>query len=215
MSVELSLFDLAAVSFETRYAGAFLLWDRAGAVWSTVAKKYPQLTIDSATPQETKVNISEKAVGVVAADKTVITVVRPKSDLQELRDIAGVLFPAIFSQLEISTLARIGMLLQFVKSFQTREEASNFVSSQVPFPQPKGKHLNVSGRVLDPEMNFRYEDEALGFRYRLWANEVTMNINLPTEFRDVAPQTTKRSFAHFDIDYYAHGATARGCPGLC
>jgi hypothetical protein len=113
----------------------------------------------------------------------------------------------VFDHLEIKALTRIGLLLQFSKTFALREEAADFVLSQVPVPQPKGKQLNVLGRVLDPEMNFRYEGEVLGFRYRTRAQEVTVNLKLPVQFRDLAPEQSKRSIASFDLDYYTVGPT--------
>jgi hypothetical protein len=171
-------------------------------------KRYPELSVDTASPQETKVNIDKNSEGVVASDKTFCVISYPKSDLRELCELASVLYPAVFGQLDIKSLTRIGLLLQFSKAFDTREAAADFVLAQTPIPKPSGKHLNVSGRVLDPEMQFRYEDGALGFRYRIWAQEVVVNVKLPPQFRDIAPEQAKRNLANFEVDYYTLGTTA-------
>jgi hypothetical protein len=137
VSVDLSKFDLISVSFEAKFPGCPLLWDRAGSIWNQIMKKYPQLSVDTAAPQETKVNIDKNSVGVVASDRAACTITGPNSDLRELRELASVLYPAVFDHLEIKALTRIGLLLQFSKTFALREEAADFVLSQVPVPRSR------------------------------------------------------------------------------
>jgi hypothetical protein len=119
-----------------------------------------------------------------------------------------VIFPALFQRLEISGLSRIGLRIVYSKQFDKRQEAADFVIANTPIPKLNGKHMNVDGRVLDPEFALNYESDVLGFSVRVKAQESTMTLNVPPEFKDLLPETkTVRSFATLDVDYYAHGAT--------
>lgn len=208
MPIDLSQWDLLhSATLEVRYDSAPLIWDHTGALWQTVKKKYPGLKVETASPHETKVNVDEKSVGIVGIEKAICAVSEPKADLRELIDFSSVFFPALLAQLDIQALTRVGFLVQYSKTFQVRKEAADFISSQVSLPQPTGKRLNVSGRVIDPEFVVRYEDDALGFRLRIMSQEIIMNLKLPPEFRDLASaRSSTRSVASLEIDYYAHGS---------
>jgi hypothetical protein len=208
LSIDLAHFTLTSATFETRYPTAFLMWDRSGAVWQELGIKYPDLRIVQATPSQVNVKIDTKAECVVGVDKTFCAVRLPKSDLKDLCDVSAALLPAMQSRLMISIFTRIGLRLIYHKQFEERDEASSFVFSNAAMPHPKGKHFNVDGRALDPEIAVTVEDDVKGFTVRLKSQQITMNLILPPEFDDLAAvKQAQRNFVVFDIDYYVHAAT--------
>jgi hypothetical protein len=96
---------------------------------------------------------------------------------------------------------RVGLRLQFAQIFKSRQDAADFVISSVSFPSIRSAVFNITGRALDPEIAYRFEDEKFGVNARLKAQEVTLDFSLPMGFEDLA-RSEKRSFAFLDIDYY-------------
>jgi hypothetical protein len=114
----------------------------------------------------------------------------------------------IFKRVEISSLTRVGLRVIYGKQFNSRNAATAFLAEQVPLPKLKNKYLNVDGTVLDPEIYFLYEGEALAFTLRAKAQQTKMNIAVPIEFQDLLKETkAERSTATLDIDYFAHATT--------
>lgn len=208
MPIDLNQFTFKTANFEVRYASAFLLWDQAGSLWNSVASKFPATVVREASPQTVTVKIGEKSDGTVSLDKTHLSVRRPSGDLRELTLLASAVFPELVSRLQIATFSRVGLRLVFEKATKSKQEASDFVATAGRLHHRKGRHMNVDGRVLDPNLAYRYEGDSLGFLVQLGSKEVTMTLDLPIEFSDVAEKVTVRNFVTFDIDYYAHGAVA-------
>ena len=111
--------------------------------------------------------------------------VNPKNDLRELQSFSKVLFPPLLRYLDVSSLTRVGLRVIYGKRFDGRKEAADFVSTHSPIPKLKGKHLNVDGIVLDPEMYLQYEGDVLGFAIRIKSQQTKINLTVPVEFQDV------------------------------
>jgi hypothetical protein len=206
--INLDQFTLWTATFEIRYDSAFLFWDRAGSVWAAVKNKYPEAAVDQANPNQARVIVDDKTQAVVGVDKTFFTVSKPKNDLRELQSLAEVIFPMVLERMEITSLTRVGLRVIYGKQFNSREEATTFLGQQVPLPKMTGKFLNVDGTVLEPEIYFLYEGDALAFSVRAKAQGTKLNITVPFEYQDLLKETkAERSTATLDIDYFAHATT--------
>jgi hypothetical protein len=208
LPIDLDQFTLWTATFEVRYDTAFLLWDHVGSVWAEVKKQYPETAVEQASPNQVRVAVDDRTQGVVSVDRAFFTVSKPKSDLRELQSLADVFFPVLFERIDISTLTRIGLRVIYGKEFTGRRAAADFLATQVPLPNLKGKYLNVEGSIFDPETYFVYEGEALAFSIRVKAQEMNIKLTVPVEFEDLLSAAKgRRSTATVDIDYFAHGAT--------
>jgi hypothetical protein len=203
----LSQFRIRTASFEVRYPNAFLLWDNAGRVWTAVSEVYPDATLDESSPNKIAVSIGEKYHTSVNIDRSSFVVSIPKSGLSELIEVASFICPILISRLELSVFTRIGLRVIYEKRFETREAAAAFVSEHLPFAAPTGKYLNVNSVLVEPDLAIRVEDEVQGYLVRFQSKRVSLSLPLPVEFRDLAPSKIDRTFATFDVDYYAHGTT--------
>jgi hypothetical protein len=70
------------------------------------------------------------------------------------------------------------------------------------------KYYNIQGKVLDPEMSWRWEGDATGCTTKIQVVEQKLEFDFPGEFVDTEPPETKKILAMIDVDYYAHGNTS-------
>jgi hypothetical protein len=208
LSLNLDQFTAWNATFEVRYDTAFLFWDRSGSIWAEVKKRYPEATVEQASPNQVRISVDDRTSAAASVDKAHFTVVNPKNDLRELQSFSKVLFPPLLRYLDVSSLTRVGLRVVYGKRFDGRKEAADFVSAHSPIPKLKGKHLNVDGIVFEPEMYFQYEGDVLGFSIRIKAHQTKMTLAVPVEFQDALKENrAERSYVTLDVDYYAHGIT--------
>lgn len=179
MRLDLSKFRIRSATLEVRYPNTFLIWDQSGAVWEDVGKKYAELAVNEAEPNKVNVQIDEKTQGVIGINRTHCSASEPNSDLGDFCDVCSILYKSLFSRLGISTLTRIGLRLIFDRAFEDRKAAADFVVAQSSLEFPSGKHFNIEGKLLDPEISFRIEDDDLGYSLRMKSQETALNVNLP------------------------------------
>jgi hypothetical protein len=204
----INLDDLKPISatFEVRYAPQFMVWDRSGAIWSTMAAKYPKITNKKAEPNAVAVNLAPRLDAVIQIDKAILTLALPPADLAPLKEAATILVPMLLHHLPIEKYTRIGLRIIYHRTFPTQRAAVEFLQQCIALPSPSGKVMNVDGRMLEPAYSFRWEGEAMGFHLRLSAVESRIGIELPAEFLQLMPKDSDLALCRtiVDIDYYSH-----------
>jgi hypothetical protein len=135
-------------------------------------------------PNQTLVELPDGTEGFVGVDKAHVEAFSPGTDLKPVRELANTLFIEMFDKLEISTLSRIGLRLFFEHTFSDKESAAKAVFENTRFPQPKGKHFNIEGKVSDPELAMRWEGEKTGCSVRIQAVHQILDIGVPKDFRE-------------------------------
>ena len=204
----INLDDLKPMSatFELRYAPQFMVWDRSGLIWSTIAAQYPKITKRKAEPNAVAVNLAPHLHAVVEIDKAIITLALPPADLAPLKEAAAVLVSMLRHHLPIEKYTRLGLRIIYHKTFPTQRAAEEYLQQCVALPSPSGKVMNVDGRMLEPAYSFRWEGEAIGFHLRLSAAHARIGMELPVEFLHLMPNDSDLGVnrAIVDIDYYSH-----------
>jgi hypothetical protein len=206
MPINLNDFTPLSAVFEVRYAPAFRIWDRSGALWNRIADTFPAISTKQAQPNQVLVRLAPNIDAAVGVEQSVISALKPDSSLDRLKAAAGAVLPAMIDLFEIDQFTRIGLRLMFVKRFPERDGAVEFLANCVPIPQPRGKIMNVDGRLLDPQIAFRWESQTTGFQLRLLANQQQLNMELPAEYQHIMPAAKDLILnqALIDIDYYVH-----------
>jgi hypothetical protein len=208
MPFNLAQFVVQQAVLEIRYAQAFTLWDRTGAIWHQVQRKYPEAKAKVTQPNQIIVRIADRIEGQLAIDRAHAAVFYPSSDLKSLKEVANVFLSATISQLEIADLSRIGLRVFYEQTFKERQAAADAVIGNVRLPKASGKNFNVEGRLLDPEVALRWEGPATGCLVRVQALEQTLDIDIPPEFAEEgATLHRQRARVLIDVDYYAHAST--------
>jgi hypothetical protein len=208
MPFTLSQYTVQKGILEIRYAPAFLLWDRSGAIWHPIQHAYPGLKVRSADPTQMALEFPNHVEAYVSMERAHVTTYFPGSDLKSLKDITKLLFSAVLEKLEIANLSRIGLRIILEKSFKDRDTAAQTILENVRTPTLKGKYFNVDGKPLEPELFIRWEGDKLGCSVRVQAIQHAINIQAPMEFGELTPIQNEQIKVIFDVDYYAHASTA-------
>jgi len=206
MGIDLNDFTPLTAVFELRYAPQFLIWDRSGALWTRIAGIFPAIAVKEAEPNKVLVRLEQNADAAVGSERTIFTVRKPDSGFDRLKTVAGAVVPAMIDLFEIDQFTRLGLRLVFSKRFPDRYAAADYLKVRVPVPQPPGRVMNVDGRLLDPQISYRWESDTTGFVLRLRADQHTLNFELPVEYQHLMPpaQDLVLNQAIVDIDYYVH-----------
>lgn len=194
---------LKTVTFEARYPGAFLLWDRSGQVWSQMLTKHRGLVLRHAEPGKVVFVKDQRIDLVVEVQKLIVIDHGPESDISGLSELATDLVKISTECLDISVFTRIGLRAVFWRSYDDRESASEAMRSTGMIVTPSGKQLGVSGDCLLPEYSVRKEDETNGFSVRLKAEGVQYKMELPPDWHGVAEPLIRTDFGlSLDVDYF-------------
>ena len=206
MMISLSEYTLQSASFELRYAPRFMIWDRSGSLWARIADVYSGLAIKTAEPNQVLVRIAPDMDAFVGAERAHIAAQRPDADLVGFKAAAGVVVPAMIDLFDIEQFSRIGLRLVFGKRFADRQAAADFVTAHVPMPQPKGRIMNIEGKMFDPHVAFRWEGDSSGFMLHMHATQQQLNFELPAGYEQLMPAAHDLILnqAIVDIDYYIH-----------
>jgi hypothetical protein len=209
MAIDIRDFTLFSAALELRYPPRFLIWDKIGTFWTELIEYHPELRVKKADAKETAVQLDRTTNGVVQIEKAWLVNHLPSNDLKELKGYAKVFVPNLTTILGTQLFTRIGMRLIFSKSFDSRENAAQFLARSLKLPNPQERHLGIEGKLLDPELAFRWEGDKTGYLLRFQSVEQKLEVDLPFEFRDAQPETwkEKRCYVRVDIDYYVHAET--------
>jgi hypothetical protein len=185
MPFNLSQFALQRAVFEIRCAPAFLLWDRSRAIWRKIQRVHPTLKIKTAAPNQILIELPDQREGYVGIDKAYVAAYFPGTDLRPLKELAKPLFTDLLETLEIADLSRVGLRLTFEQVFKERVVAARAILDNTRLPIMKGKHFNIEGEMLDPDIAVRWEGEKIGCTVRAQVLQQKLDVEFPKEFRDL------------------------------
>jgi len=204
----INLDDLKPISaaFEVRYAPQFMVWDRSGSIWTTMAARYPPITNKAAQPNAVLVNLVPNLDAGIQLDKAFLTLALPAPNLAMLKDAAALLIPMLVDNLQIENFTRIGLRIIYHKTFASKRSAAEYLQQCIALPSPSGKVMNIEGRMLEPAYSFCWEGEATSFHLRLSALETRIALELTPEYLHLMPKESDLTLnrAIVDIDYYSH-----------
>jgi hypothetical protein len=78
--MDINDFHLERAIFEYRYSPSYLHWDRAGALWTEAASKWPQLKNTRGEPNITTFKLDDAYEISVTSEKASVTGYEPKPD---------------------------------------------------------------------------------------------------------------------------------------
>ena len=103
--LELVDFKIKSLTFEVRYAPAYLLWDRSGALWSNLEQIWPDLQTVETGPNLTSFRVGENFQLQVELKKSHITAFNTK--INDIFDPFETFLLIVRKTLEISTYSRL------------------------------------------------------------------------------------------------------------
>jgi uncharacterized protein (TIGR04255 family) len=205
-TLDLDAFRLQQGVFEARYEHGWLLWDKAGSIWTAMVSSYPTLRLINAQPAVTTFRLGSKYEFSVEVDKTTTKVHNPGNNLDEFRNMARDLLEISSQNLSVRTFTRLGLRIIFVKDYSTADEASTTMLHLNLMQIPQGPRFGVKdGRIRFPDYSIRWENEDLGVLMRIKVEPRPYRIELPFAWEgpgaDQAPQDDVFGLI-LDVDYY-------------
>src|SRR5258706_10138270 len=123
--MELSDFKLETSSFEYRYGQSFLLWDKAGSIWTEAVQRWPKLKLVRGEPGVTTFTLDNLYELAVSIDK--VHVISHFPSIENFVELCEAFTTMTHRQLELRQFTRLGFRLIYFRQFPTKETASDAV----------------------------------------------------------------------------------------
>lgn len=199
----LDLFKLERAVLEVRYPGAYLHWDRAGALWTEMTRKWPDLTNVKGTPVQTVFARPGKHQLAVEMQQARIIEFLPHSSLKSFAESAAWFVDVVVRSLEIHTFTRVGLRQIFFLRSSGSEKAAETVLESGLLKIPDSGFLGMQQRrVLFPEYAVRCEGEATGARVSLKAIQRSFEREPEPMIGETEPWREEQFGVEYDVDYF-------------
>lgn len=179
----LDSFKTHTLVFQLRYAEAFLLWDRAGAIARAMAVIWPDLKLNEGAPNQQVLSSPVCQINTALSQATIT--IRGDGVLQSapLRKIFET-FEVWRSHLELTDLTRLSARVVFVKSFDEVAEANRSLLelNLIRMPNEKVFDQPIDSEKNGAEITYRFEDEKSFAFVRIRSEKRTMDIKGDSDF---------------------------------
>ena len=210
MALDLTSFQLKKTVLELRYDDAYALWDKAGAIWVQAGAKWPGLKLVKAEPGATVFHLESRTEFGVNLGKSFVISHNPKPDLDEFSSYCEALSEITESLLGLKEYSRLGFRLFYEKKFDTQDGASKAMLDGVSISVPTGRHFNIDGKIIHPELAFRWEGPNIGLRAQLAAQSKMIDFDAPLGVEELESVQVEKDLLVLDIDYYTLARVAVG-----
>ncbi len=208
--LDFSTFKLIRATMEIRFDDAYILWDRAGKVWSKMSLSLPNLKMNVVEPNAISSIADDRYELSVKLGAAHLTDLKPSSSLKEFMANSELFLGIVANSLEIRDFTRLGFRLTYSRKFQSKREAADALISTKMLNVPSGKHFNIEGKVFMPEYALRWEGESTGVRVKLTAQDKKIDLNVGPGVEEISSVHIETSEVLYDIDYYTLKTTKRG-----
>jgi hypothetical protein len=197
---------LASLTFELRYAHAFRLWDRAGAIAADAVYRWPALTLREGTPARIRLTLGTRAEINLQLERASVSVSGSKLKLEELAPYCLFLEEAL-RLIEIKTFTRVGLKASFVKEYANGnidDAVRDFVATGMS-KAITGKHFGIEGKISIPSsVSTCFEGEYLGCTNTLQIRKRTVKLDVPPVIgiEDFMPVTNEHVELVYECDYF-------------
>ena len=199
--LDISNFVSDTVVYEIRYENGYLIWDRAGRLWTELRAKYPEMVLSDAGPLLQTFTWKRIHTLSVGLDKASVSTSRPGPVMKEFTELAESLHEVIVKNLQIELLTRIGLRHIYGYACESLEQANQHLLSTglVAPPKPPNFGVEANPRL---EAVFRWEGDSLGATVRMRAEHRTAEVEIPATFESPKIPKIEKHLLIFDVDYY-------------
>ncbi len=203
-------FKLTETVFEVRYDNAYLLWDRAGEIWSKVSSMWPDLKIEKVEPSIITFRLENKYQLSVNLDKAHIIDAKPSSSLNEFMEKADNFLKLVIQILQIKNLIRVGFRLVYIRDFNDKFEAADSLLSTKKLLVPSGRQFGIEGKVTLPRYALVLEGASTAVRVLLEVRDKKVDFDPPPNIEELSPVHLEKHELVYDVDYYTLGKLSIG-----
>src|SRR5712664_3033196 len=105
--MDISYFDLHSVNFEVRFDRAYLLWDRAGAIWQNIHKAYPNIKPREVNLGKVTMTIDQRFQLTTEMDKLIVNVFLPPNNVDDYVKLCEYFISMSIEILQVTLFSRI------------------------------------------------------------------------------------------------------------
>ena len=216
-----SSFRRFQVNFEMRYDQAFLLWDRAGELWTSVGTGFKSIKANQVQPQQQTFIADDRFVLFAGLERAGLTdhkphqpakragltdhkPDRPAGGAEKTTETAALFAEKVIETLELKVLERVGLRYIFSMSCKSIDEAREKACIAVPAFGSRPYLLNVKPSSFGPTIKLEADDGDFAYTAQLLAQERKFEFSPPPEAADVGLERIDRKMFElvFDVDCY-------------
>lgn len=198
-----SSFRRTQTTLEVRYNEAYLIWDRAGTVWTNIGRNFKILRNQSATPNQVSFIGDDRFAMLVSLDRASITDHRPQGKIDESIDVFAHFIGTVIGVLNVDILNRIGNRYWYSIECTSQEEARRKARAAVPLAVPKKKLFSIEPAQTTPSFKLEGDDGELAFVAQLHSRELTLDFSPPPQVAlfGIEQVEKKSSELTLDVDF--------------
>ena len=192
--------------FELRYNPSPMIWDAAGAIWTSAIAANPSLAFALAQPNQ---QVFETDSLQLTLDITTLRVIgRGENALAEVSRNASLLLKIISEKLKLQTFTRAGLRIIRSKVFESSPQALKAAAVSIDEESPA---FGKDARKVGFAKNTRFETDESGLLASLRVEEREFSFTIPWESRPRigAKLNRKEWVVVSDLDYYTVGKIDR------
>ena len=164
-----------------RFENAYLLWDRAGTLWSAIAPLFEKLRNDAAAPNQTIFVADDRYVISVSLDRMGITDQQPRGSLDKINENIAAVAESVIKVLRISSLERVGFRQVMILRSETMEAAREKANLAIPALATIPKLFRVEPQSYAPTFKIECDDGEIGYTAQLYTQEKKFAFNPPPD----------------------------------
>lgn len=202
--MEFQNLKLEKAVIEIRYPKAYLLWDRAGSLWTKVLKNWPTLSNIEANPAKTVFRLDLEAVYELVVELEAARVVahRPKQNLVEFQSIVSTFLAITAEMLDIEQFARVGFRLIYCHETATREAADELMTHLNLIRVPEGQYFGLQKKTISPALTIKFTGEEVGATVRINSQTQVIDFVPAPGFFEMEAINKQSHRVLFDVDYF-------------
>lgn len=208
--MKISEFVLQKALLEIRYDPAYPIWDRAGSLWHTAAKKWPGLQNTKAEPNSTAFKWKNRYELAALLERAYVSSIYPQEFLDEFYEVIDGFVGFVVDTLEIEKFNRIGFRIGFIKKYESREEAIASFTDLSLLSVPEGKQFGIDGPIVSPSYQIGWEGDELGVTVRVNVVTEKVDFDVPPGVRDIKSIHYEDYALIYDVDYHTLAPTSVG-----
>jgi len=197
----LSSFRRSQVTLELRFDEAFVLWDRAGALWEAVRRQFRTLKHSQVTPNQTTFTGDNRFTLVVSLDRAVITDHKPSGGTTATLDVMSKFAEVVLQHLEVPVLKRVGTRIIYSLRCKTSDEARAKLAEAMPLSFGEATFFNIKPTQFSPHLKIDVSDGELGYTVQFHKNEKKYEFDPPPEVSDLNLEPRNEAIEELTLDF--------------
>ncbi len=200
--MELTDLTLHTMAFEVRYDPRYLLFDRAGHIWSDVQREHPTMRMGQVAPARVAAVIDNQYQLAVELERTVIEDFSHQKKLDNYLDLCNGILSIIVPALDVTVFLRAGLRIIYRRTCRSADEASSLMLKLGLMRVPSGRHFGIEGEAKGPHYAIRWEGKTLGATANLRTQARRVFMEPPLGERALERVDKELFDLDYDLDYY-------------